>query len=67
MSEIEFKNLIISYIIDSENPDLNFKIALHYYSIGQTASAVSFFIRTAERAPDDLLKYQSLLFAARCF
>jgi tetratricopeptide (TPR) repeat protein len=67
MSEIEFKNLIVSYIIDSENPDLNFKIALHYYSIGQTASAVSFFIRTAERAPDDLLKYQSLLLAARCF
>lgn len=67
MNNTEFKNLILSYVEDSENPDLNFRIALHYYGIGQTASAVSFFIRTAERTSDELLKYQCLLLAAKCF
>lgn len=67
MIQTDFKNLLLSYIVDSENDDTNFKLGVYYYSIGQTASAVSFFIRTAERTTDDLVKYQCLLLAARCF
>ena len=54
MNDIMFKNLLIDYINDSENSDLNFSLALYYYSIGQTASAVSFIIRTVERTKGDL-------------
>lgn len=67
MNDLMFKNLLIDYINDPENSDLNFSLALYYYSIGQTASAVSFFIRTAERTKDDLQKYECLLMAAKCF
>ena len=75
-SESEFKTmcaqndialLIREFAIDPNNPEKNFEIALAYDDIGQTASAVSFYIRTAERSEDDLLKYECLIRAAMCF
>lgn len=42
-------------------------MAFYYDSIGQTASAVSYYLRTAERTDDTTIKYQSLLRAAICF
>jgi hypothetical protein len=33
---------------DSTNPEINFNIALEYEKIGQTASAISFYLRAAE-------------------
>lgn len=76
ISEREFNNmftqnklqqLIEEYALDPNNPEKNFPIALEYDAIGQTASAVSFYIRTAERTEDDLLKYECLIRAAACF
>jgi hypothetical protein len=60
-------NLLEKFIHDPADAEINFLLALHYNSIGQTASAVSYYIRTAERTADDLLKYECLIKASRCF
>jgi len=54
------------------DPALNFAIAQEYEAIGQTASAVSFYLRTAEYGFDEIgykreLVYASLIKAALCF
>ena len=59
--------LLEKFIHDPANAETNFALALYYNSIGQTASAVSYYIRTAERTDNDLLKYECLVKAARCF
>ena len=59
--------LLNNYIQDSDNVEHNLQLALYYDSIGQTAAAISYYIRTAERTTDDLIKYQCLLRAAVCF
>lgn len=60
-------DLLEKYILDPQNSHHNLNLAEHYYSIGQTASAVSFYIRTAERSSDKILQYKCLLKAAKCF
>lgn len=54
---------------DPFNPALNFKVAEDYLSQNQIASAVSFYLRTAEygRFTHPSLVYASLLRLARCF
>lgn len=59
--------LINKYIADPVNAENNFALARYYHNIGQTASAVSYYIRTAERTDDVLLQYECLLLAAKCF
>jgi hypothetical protein len=59
--------LLKKYVYKPNDEENNFNLALHYDSLGQTASAVSFYIRTAERTQDDLLKYECLIKAALCF
>ena len=59
--------LLNNYIQDSDNVKHNLQLALYYDSIGQTAAAISYYIRTAERTDDDLIKYQCLLCVAVCF
>lgn len=58
---------LLEYIRDPVNPELNFNMALEYDNMGQLASAVSYYLRTAERADTDLLKYECLIRAAICF
>lgn len=65
--DTNLNHLVTSFVKDPENPDLNLKLALHYKSLGQTASAVSYFIRTAERTNDKTLMYSCLLAASSCF
>ncbi len=50
-------------------PTLNFSIAIQYLNMGQTASAVSFFLRTSEYGYDTHRDYVycSLIMAAKCF
>jgi len=70
MSEIiklNLNELLVNFIEDPEDSDNNFKLAIYYDDIGQSASAVSYYLRTAERAKYDVIKYQSLLRAAICF
>lgn len=62
-------DLIIDLSNDPFNPVLSFKIALEYERIGQTASAISFYLRTAEYGyythPEYV--YASLLKSSQCF
>lgn len=55
------------FINDYDNAEVNFNLALEYETIGQTGSALSFYLRCAERATDDLMQYQALLKCALCF
>lgn len=54
---------------DPFNPELNFQAAVEYDSQNQIASAVSFYLRTAEYGKDThpSLVYASLLRLAKCF
>ena len=58
---------LLRYIQNPSDPELNFMMALEYDNLGQHASAVSYYLRTAERAIDDLLKYECLIRASVCF
>lgn len=61
------QELLNNFSYNPEDPDTNFKLAKYYHSIGQTASAVSYYIRTAERTNDKKLMYSCLLGASICF
>ncbi len=65
--ELNLNKLLHNFIQDPENSDNNFKLAIYYDSLGQTASAISYYLRTAERTKFDEIKYQSLLRSALCF
>jgi tetratricopeptide (TPR) repeat protein len=54
---------------DPFNPELNFEAALEYERTGQSASAVSFYLRAAEYGYDthQTIAYTSLLKVANCF
>jgi FkbM family methyltransferase len=62
-------SLIVTLANDPFNPVLSLNIATEYENIGQTASAVSFYLRTAEYGyyshPEHV--YASLLKSAHCF
>jgi tetratricopeptide (TPR) repeat protein len=67
MARIE--ELIENASHDMFNPELNFQIAQEYESMGQTAAAVSFYLRAAEYGHDShpLVVYASLLRMSFCF
>lgn len=70
---LELKNedvlmdLIHRFINTPDDVELNFNLALYYDTIGQTASAMSYYLRTAERSDDDLVVYECLIRASMCF
>ena len=55
------------YIQDPSNPDLNYKLALEYKKVGQTAAAISYFLRAAERAETLNFSYECLIHIGGCF
>lgn len=61
------KALLNHYIEYPNNPEINFYMGYYYHSINQTASAVSYYLRAAERTYDDLVRYECLLRAGMCF
>ena len=65
--EITLEDLLYQYLDDPNDPENNFQMALYYDNLGQTASAVSYYLRAAERAPTAVLKYECLLRASLCF
>lgn len=65
--EKHFMELLNSYVEDPTCPYRNLNMGLFYDSLGQTASAVSYYLRTAERTSIETLQYSSLLRAASCF
>jgi len=65
--EITLEDLLYQYLENPNDAENNFQMALYYDNIGQTASAVSYFLRAAERAPSDTMKYECLIKASMCF
>ena len=67
MKQIEHLTLKLS--IDPFDPEINFMCAIEYQKLNQTASAVSFYLRTAEYGYETHkeLAYNSLLMMAKCF
>lgn len=59
--------LLQRYIFDPDNEDSNYDLGLYYELIGQTASAVSFYLRCAERSKSLEVQYECLLKAGACF
>lgn len=55
------------YMKDPLDPVKNFDVGYEYEKIGQTASAVSFYIRAAEKSEDPKIKFESMIRAAKCF
>ncbi len=67
-----FQTTLVDYSLDCDNPEKNYNLALQYYNIGQTAAAISFFLRAAEIYQEknyhpDQNAYKCLLYAAKCF
>jgi len=60
------EQLLLTYLKDTEDAGANFSLGVEYERQGQTGSAFSFYLRTAERAAEDLLQYEALLRAALC-
>jgi hypothetical protein len=67
LNSLDSSILLGDYIENPENPETNRVLANYYDLIGQTASAVSFFLRTVERTDNKNLQYDCLLRAADCF
>ena len=63
----EYYTLLREYITAPELDSTNFKLGVWYQSKGHTASAVSFYIRAAERTSDTLVQYECMLRASSCF
>jgi len=61
------EQLIIDYVNDSENPIKNYNLAREYHKIGQTAAAISYYLRASERTDDDNLSYDCLVLIGMCF
>ena len=66
---MNIEDLIIELSHNPFNPELNFKVAVKYEEMNQTASAASFYLRTAEYgyATAPVLTYASLCKLAYCF
>lgn len=62
-------NQLLNYIANNEDPVFNFELGLEYEKIGQTSSAITFFLRAAERAHDidKNISYESLIHMGHCF
>jgi len=58
---------LVEYVNDVENPLTNFNLAVEYKKINQTASAISFFLRAADRTDDLDLAYECLIHMGECF
>lgn len=66
---MKIEQLVVKLSKDPFNPALNFDVAVEYEKQNQTASAVSFYLRTAEYGHEShpTLVYASLLKTAHCF
>ena len=60
-------DLLNNYIMSPNDAENNFAMARYYDEIGQTASALSYYLRAAERTEDELLRYECLILSAGCF
>tara|TARA_Y100001935_G_scaffold71429_2_gene59599 strand:+ start:2838 stop:5621 length:2784 start_codon:yes stop_codon:yes gene_type:complete len=59
-------NLLLKFINDPYNDTINFELAYSYEEIGQTASALSYYLRCAEFTKNDDLAYECLIRMSLC-
>ena len=62
-----FSKLLFAYIMSPDDPENNFSLGCYYEDIGQTATALSYYLRCAERSDDTVLQYECLLRGSICF
>lgn len=62
----ELNKNLMNFVYDSKNSLVNFNLGYAYELLGQTASASSYYLRSAEYGSDDVLIYESLLRLALC-
>lgn len=60
-------NNLYQFINDPEDANINFALAEEYYSTKHYASALSFYLRAAERYNSIELQYLSLIKASNCY
>ena len=60
------KEQLYKYVNNSTDPQINFDLGLEYEKIGQTAAALSFYLRCAELTDNKTLAYESLLKTHKC-
>lgn len=65
MTQIEI--LLQRYSNDTEDAENNFNLGVWYWNEGHTAPALSYFLRCSERAEEELLAYEALLWAHQCY
>ncbi len=63
----DLTQMIEDFVNDGENPENNYKLGIYYESIGQYASAISYYLRTAERTDEKVFQYECLIRASICF
>jgi tetratricopeptide (TPR) repeat protein len=66
-TRLMLEKAITDLALDSENPLINYKLGILYESIGQTASAITYFYRAAERSNIKELIYECLLKSGLCY
>jgi len=67
MSNKELNALVGYYAKHPENAEANYQVGLLYEGMGQTAAAISFFLRAAERTSNNTLAYECMLKVGLCF
>lgn len=65
--DLDINVLLKNHIMDPDNDENNFVLGNYYFDLGQTASALSYYLRCAERTDDDLLRYECLILGSMCF
>lgn len=58
---------LYEFLLDTENPSLNYNLALEYDALNQTASAITYYLRSAERTEIVEDAYECLLRVGNCF
>ena len=58
---------LLNYVKNTEDPEYNWTLAREYHKVGQTAAAISFYLRCAERTDNQILAYECLLHMYVCF
>lgn len=63
----DFVRALASLAQDPDDPDLNLRVAFMYHEQGQTAAALTYYMRCAERTNVAEVSYACLLRSAQCF
>lgn len=62
----ELQHLIEEFTNDVESPHTNFNLGLRYEQLGNTGSALTHYLKAAERSSDQALEYECLIRMSVC-